>query len=103
MDGMFAIEKGRDGIRAGGYNDPSPCRHPDRCRRSVSRAGRRSRQARSDQETGHGRRHDNGVSCPKNSEPRKAVKAGVKFDAEDVHDQMTATEKTKTTNETTRK
>ena len=36
-------------------------------------------------------------------EPRKAVKAGVKFDAEDVHDQMTATEKTKTTNETTRK
>ncbi len=37
------------------------------------------------------------------SEPRKAVKAGVKLNAEDVHEQMTATEKTKTTNETTRK
>jgi hypothetical protein len=40
---------------------------------------------------------------PQDSEPRKAVKAGAKFDAEDVHEQMTATEKTKTTNETTRK
>ena len=99
MDGMFAIEKGRDGIAAGGYKNPGPCRHVAEALVAPAAGAIKHGPIRKPG-------MDEGMTMvfrAQDSEPRKAVKAGVKFEAEDAHEQMTATEKTKTTNENTRK